>query len=65
MGIIPKVILVAIFTFMAVLECSGKDIKIISYNIQHFGRREKLWDNYRLRDVSDQAKKLVQVSSVS
>ena len=44
MGILPKVVLAAIFTFMAVLECSGEDIKIMSYNIQHFGKREKLVD---------------------
>ena len=64
MGIIPKVVLVAIFTFMVVLECSGEQIKIISFNIENFGRQAKLYNDYRRRMESDLAKGLVEVSNV-
>ena len=63
MGITPKVILAAIFTFMAVLECSGVQLKIISFNIQNFGKPEKLWDDSASRNVSAPAMELSQVNN--
>ena len=65
MGIIPKVVIAAIFTYMAVLECSGVQIKIISFNIQNFGKPEKLWDDIALRNVSAPAMELSQVNNIT
>ena len=61
-----KVVLAAIFAFMTVLECSGVQLKIISFNIEHFARRDKLYRRYhpRLPDVSPLAERLVEVSNV-
>ena len=65
MGIIPKVILAAILIFMAVLECSGVQLKIISFNIQNFGKQEKLWDHIASRNVSAPAMALSQVNDIT
>ena len=65
MGIIPKVILAAIFTFMAVLECGGVELKIISFNIQNFGKQERLWDDIASRNVSAPTLELSQVNDIT
>ena len=64
MGIIPKVVLAAIFTFMAVLECSGVQIKIISFNIENAGKRGKLYSDYGRRRESNLGRELVKVSNI-
>ena len=65
MGITPKVLLVAILIFMAVLECSGVQLKIISFNIENFGKPEKLWDHIASRNVSAPALELSQVNNIT
>ena len=65
MGIIPKVLLATIFTFMAMLECVGVELKIISFNIQNFGKALKLWDDIASRNVSAPALELSQVNDIT